>query len=560
MEIAVIKRHLILGLFFIFLSACSDNDVDETENQTPAAFEVTVNNITETSAEITWSPSIDPEGSTVFYDVYLNNIKQVDNITDTTYSFEELLENESYSGEVVASDPEGNTISAPFNFETTLNQPPSLFEITITSTNPFYPRIAWTASTDPEEGEIIYNIYLEDLLIEGESIALNQSFESLRGLTEYTGWVEAVDEQGKTTTVSFSFTTDIKIYDDDLLLSDQSMVDAFGNDGYNEIDGNLNIGSLQQNLTDITDLSLLESITSVNGNLSIRNTICTNFNGLENIDITYSYAKLTIEDNDQLINCIGLNGITTAHQVYIADNDMLLSLDGLSSLSSVTNYFWVVYNPSLNSISGLENLSNVPHTLSISNNDSLTSLIGLEGVASCGELSIIDNDSLLNLEGLNNITSSTSAVNITNNNVLQNIDGLENLSQAISLHIADNPLLSNLNGLENLTDLNHTLEISRNNALTTFSGIENINFSDNQADYHALLIWENANITDLDPMVNFAFNRGIINIQSNPQLSDFCGLTTLISGMDDFMNGYNFASNNAYNPSEMHMLNGNCSN
>ncbi|SDI40303.1 fibronectin type III domain-containing protein [Winogradskyella thalassocola] len=560
MEIAVIKKHLFLGFILLFLSTCSDNDVNETENQPPSAFEVSLNDLTNTSAEITWTASIDPEGSTVFYDVYLNNVKQADNITEMTYHFENLPENENFTGEIIASDPEGNTVSAPFNFETALNQPPSLFEITVTSTNPFYSSIEWTESIDPEDRPITYNIYLDNALIEEETTTLNQTFESLKGLTDYSGSVEAVDEQGKTTTVLFSFTTDLKVYDDDLLLSNQSMVENFGNDGYNEINGNLNIGSIGENLTDVSDLSLLETIYSVKGNLSIRHTICTNFSGLQNIDLEYDYAKLTIEDNDQLLNCEGLNSITAANQVYISDNDNLLNLNGLSSLSSVTNYFWVVYNPNLNSLEALENLTFVPQTLSITNNDSLTTLLGLEGVTATGELRIIDNNNLLNLEGLNNLSSSNSSVIITDNNTLQNLNGLSSLQEAISLHVTGNPLITSLNGLENLTDLNHTLEISDNTGLTTLNGIENITFSDNQANYHALIISGNTNITNLDPLQNFTFNRGLINIHFNSLLSDLCGLTTLISEIDDFMNGYNFATNNAYNPSEMHMLNGECSN
>jgi hypothetical protein len=116
-----------------------------------------------------------------------------------------------------------------------------------------------------------------------------------------------------------------------------------------------------------------------------------------------------------------------------------------------------------------------------------------------------------------------------------------------------------LSGLENLTNINHTLTIARNQGLLTLEGIENIVFSNNSANYHSLTIWENINITNLNPLSNFSYNRGKINIDFNSKLTDLCGLTKIISEINDFINDYNFASNNAYNPSEIDILNGNCS-
>jgi hypothetical protein len=559
MEIAATKKYLNIFLLLLILSNCSDTNIDESENQPPSSFEVTVNSVSETLASITWEESVDPEGSTVFYDVFLNSNKLSDNITELNYTFEDLLEDTSYSGEIIASDPEGNTVSSLFTFTTTENQPPSPFNITVTNTDSFFSRIEWTESVDPEGTTITYNIYLdEELLVEGTN-SLNNVFPELKGLTSYSGKVEAVDNTGKITTRVFSFTTQIKIYDDDLLLDNQPSVETFGEGGYNQIDGSLRIGSLNINLTDVVDLSPLASISTVNGDISIRNTICTNFIGLENINITNEYAKLTIENNDELLNLNGLNSISQVHEVYIADNDALLNLNGLSSLNSVTNYLWIVFNPNLNSISGIQNLNSVSNTLDISNNDSLSTLGGLENITSVGQLSIIDNDILETLNGLNNLSSCTSSLNIADNDSLQNLSHLTGLTYSASLRITDNPLLNNLTGLENLTNVNHTLEIARNSGLTELNGIQNIVFSDNQANYHALIIWENINITNLNPLSNYTFNRGLIRVNFNTQLTDLCGLTTLITEIDDFINDYNFASNNGYNPSEADILNGNCS-
>jgi hypothetical protein len=562
MEIVATKNN-ITPIFSVFLfiilafASCNDTTENEVDNLSPSTFEITVNSTTNDSASISWEKSLDPEGSIVFYDIYLNSIKIIDNITELSYSFENLSENQSYSGEIIASDPEGNIVSVPFLFETTENQPPSLFSITVTNTDPFYSRIEWTESIDPEGGEINYQVYVDDVLLFEGLNSLNYIFPELKGLQNYAGRIEAIDIGGKKTKVEYSFTTTIKIYDDDLLLSNQSLVESFGNKGYNQVDGNLNIGSLQSNLTDVNDLSLLKSINSVNGNLSIRNTICTSFNGLQNMDIIHQYSKLTIENNDELLNCNGLNNISKVHEINIVDNHALLNLDGFTSLSTVTNYLWIVFNPALNSIAGIQNLNNV-NTFDIGNNDSLLTLIGLENITTVGEFTITNNDSLENLNGLDNLTSCSS-LNISDNYKLQNLNNLSNLNYSGSLYITDNPLLINLSGLENLTNINHTLTIARNQGLLTLKGIENIVFSNNSANYHSLTIWENINITNLTPLSNFSFNRGKINIDFNSKLTDLCGLTKIISEINNFINDNNFASNNAYNPSEKDILNGNCS-
>ena len=554
-----IKIAILFTFIVLILFNCSNTNENEIENLAPSIFEITVNSVKDNAASISWNKSIDPEGNIVFYDVYLNSIKIIDNITELSFDFKNLNENEVYSGEIVASDPQGNTISVPFTFETSLNQPPSLFTITINSANPFYSNIEWTKSVDPEGEIVTYNIYENDVLLEEGTNSLNHYFSELKGLYDYNGRVEAIDVGGKKTVVEYSFTTTIKVYDDDLSLENQSSVEVFGKKGYNEINGNLNIGSVYyNNLTDVRDLSLLESIISVKKNISIKNTICKDFKGLENISLSYDSAKLTIENNNELLSCNGLNSITKTHEIYIANNEALLNLEGLMSLHSVTNHIWITSNSALNSLTGIKNLRNIK-TFNINNNISLLNLIGLENIIkTTGEFVISSNDKLENLKGLNNLTSSASLI-ISKNDNLKSLSDLSNLNYAGSLSINENPILLNLKGLESLTNVNHTLSISKNEGLLTLQGIENIVFSHNSANYHSLTIWKNKKIVNLDPLKDYTFNRGKINIDFNSSLTDLCGLTTLISEINHFMNNHNFASNNGYNPSEIDILNGNCS-
>lgn len=554
---ALIKRSAFVVVFLILVQSCSDND-SGNENSSPSIFQVQILDVSFNEVTIEWEESTDPEGSTVFYDIFLESVKLEDNVTQLNYTFENLLEGVQYSGEIVASDPEGNTTSAEFSFDTSINQPPSNFTIWAATNDPFSTRIEWEESTDPEGGSIVYNFYLDDVLLSENINQLYYYLPELKGLTSYSIKIEAIDQEGKITEEHYSFTSNMKIYDGNLTLDNQTLVDDFGNAGYNGIDGNLTIGSNGGNLTNISNLSLLESISFVNGDLKLRNTECVNFFGLQNVEITSNYAVFEIYNNDLLLSLNGLNGIQSVDGVDISSNDLLTNLNGLENLTTITNYLFVSNNSSLNSLSGLQNLNLVYLHLSIGNNDNLTSLEGLEQITSSGRVGISNNDALLTLQGLHNLTSCSS-VTLEDNNSLNTLVGLSSLGSLDKLSIRNCPSLVDLNGLQNLTEVNRNISIHDNVGLLTLDGIENVVFTDNSVNLHEIVIWGNINITDLDPLQNYTFNRGEINIIANTSLTDLCGLTTLITNIDDFINDYNFAVGNAYNPSETDILSGNCS-
>ncbi|WP_299247249.1 hypothetical protein [uncultured Aquimarina sp.] len=552
MEI-VNSRVFFLVLTIILFISCSEGDNDIT-NQQPSGFETVVSEIKATSALLKWNESIDPQGSTVFYDVFLESVKVIDNTTDLTFAFNDLEENTSYTGEVVASDPEGNTVSESFAFETSLNQPPTGFSVSVNYVDPFYTRIEWNASVDPEGESIRYEVYLQNELIGETPDDLYYILPELKGLTFYSGKVIAFDESGKSEESQFSFSTGLKVYSDNPDLDTQDKINDFGSKGYNVIEDNLTIGS-NNFLTNVIDLTPLKDIQSISGDLLIKNTLCTNLIGLENLKSSYQYTNLTIESNDQLINLDGLEGFSSLHEVYIVDNEKLTHIEGLSKLSSISNYISIILNPSLNSIQGLRNLESVSNRLNISNNDSLIALDGLQNIITTGEIEIIANDNLQTLNGLDNLGFCSSLI-ISENISLSDLTALSNLSTAGSLSITDSPSLISLQGLNNLVQISHTVRIARNSNLETLSGIENIVFPNS---YHELVIWENEKITNLNPLENYTFKKGKVTIYFNSNLTDFCGITKLVTEIEDFINDYNFASNNGYNPQESDILNGNCS-
>ena len=129
-------------------------------------------------------------------------------------------------------------------------------------------------------------------------------------------------------------------------------------------------------------------------------------------------------------------------RLYIADNDALTSLDGLSGITSFEGSLFILDNDALTSLEGLENLSSVIG-VEIFRNAALTSLDGLSGITSVeGRLDIRDNAALTSLGGLSGITSVEGGLLIRDNDALTSLDGLENLTSVIDLDVRENAMLS----------------------------------------------------------------------------------------------------------------------
>ena len=125
------------------------------------------------------------------------------------------------------------------------------------------------------------------------------------------------------------------VFPSSLTLNTQSSVDSWGdyfrNNGYTIMGGNLNI----QNGSDITDLTPLNTLESIQGYFHIyNNTVLTNIDGLENI--TSVGGELYIASNILLENLNGLIGLLSVDgNIIIQINAALTTLDGLGSLTSV---------------------------------------------------------------------------------------------------------------------------------------------------------------------------------------------------------------------------------
>lgn len=558
METAIKHKKILFFILVIISLKCStDSDL---ANQPPRSFEIQVSEISTTSVQLVWSASIDPDNSTVFYDIYLQNEKLADNITELSFDLNDLEEAVIYSGKIIASDPQGNETSIPFNFEISVNQKPTAFTTTVATKNPFRSNLNWTKSYDPEGEVILYNVYLNDSLVDDDINSTTYTLRNLKGLTSYSGYVEAVDSDGKTYKSHFSFLTDIKVYDNSISFENQAQVEAFGKLGYNIIEESLIIGSFNVQLNNISDLSYLSTLREVGSNIYIQNTSCKNLKGLEGITETSIYGELTIKNNNELLTLEGLEGITEMPKIYISGNRNLLNFNGLDNLKTVTNYLSAPYNESLVSIEGLKNLTNIKE-LNITNNDALRTLKGLEKIITMDELHINSNDNLQSLEGLNNL-EYCRAVSISDNAALPNLKGLNKLSSIASLYLSGNSDMTNLTGLDALTQATSSITIQYHKNLETLEGLNNFVFSGGNSFGYSLGIYNNSKLINLDALKNCRFldQNGHFQIRSNSELVDFCGITQLTKDMDTSATSiYQFFRWNKFDPTYSGILNGECS-
>ncbi len=228
---------------------------------------------------------------------------------------------------------------------------------------------------------------------------------------------------------------------DDIYLTSQAEIDAFATAYPNCT--NL-IESLNIDGNDITNLNGLSQIQDVAGGIYIHDTNIQDFSGFENIQNLSS--SLLISINYSLTSFNGLNNLETIRgQFAVGLNNGLVNFSGLNSLISVGNGsdlgFLIADNDNLVSFEGLENLNEIYGKLDLNNNESLLNLTGLEDLNFIfGYISIRENLSLQSFEGLNNLNYCREYLEINENEALTSISALSNLdsSEIIGVFIENN--------------------------------------------------------------------------------------------------------------------------
>jgi len=197
----------------------ADQPPTEPDNPTPS----TDAENQETTLNLTWNPSTDPEGGTVYYDLYFgtqeNPPLSVSNLTTTQSQRTGLSNDTKYYWKVVAKDEQSNSTSGQvWNFRTKAseNNPPSQPEnpspVSGSTNWDTSLTLSWDASTDPDSDPISYQVYLDkntNPTTLKDTISSNSfSISSLSYSTKYYWKIVATDDQGGATESSiWNFTT-----------------------------------------------------------------------------------------------------------------------------------------------------------------------------------------------------------------------------------------------------------------------------------------------------------------------------------------------------------------
>ena len=118
-----IKIFLFFSIGFLFSCSNDDDKLDikddvTKENLAPRNFEITIKDVTHSSAKIIWNAAIDPDNDPVKYDIYLENVKIFSDINNLEVEFQNLEELKNYSGYIIAKDSHGNETREYFKFIT----------------------------------------------------------------------------------------------------------------------------------------------------------------------------------------------------------------------------------------------------------------------------------------------------------------------------------------------------------------------------------------------------------------------------------------------------------
>ena len=490
-------KKIVYLIIAIITFGCSNSEDSSDNNGLPSDFEVSIESIVSDSAEISWSESFDPEGEQIKYAVHFENNQVANNLTNRNYSFPNLNPETDYSGSVTAFDPEGGTKSIDFMFSTSENLPPSEFEITSVEPLNITTNISWQESIDPEGGLVTYDLYINNQLVETGLSNLFYTIQNLSVATIYQAKIVAVDEAGKTTVVDFEFETQDGIYQGDLNLNTQASVNQFGALGYVEINGNLEMSGYV-GFADVYDLSPINSIKIVRGYFDI------NFVGTLS-----SLAGLGIEH--------------VGYSFRIRQNDGLVNLEGLESLTEVLGSFEVEQNSNLQTISGIDNLTTIGTYLQIYNNINLMSVTGFDSLNDVDTLYFSANWNLTEINAFNNVTVIVDDLNLTDNTSLSTLNGLNNVTSIGRIFI-ENSALTNLNTLSSLQVITVELNIQGNSMLENILGLISLE----EITYLGINMYNNDIITNVDGLDNLAQVGGTIDIINNPSLVDFCALENII--------------------------------
>lgn len=180
------KKILLPALFFILiaLQSCVKNEVI-IPNLRPSDFTIETEAFLE-EISLAWSESTDPEKTKITYEIKVNSILVATDSVASTYLFENLIPDTEYLISVTAVDGDGIRTLASEKVRTDVAPTPAAFDAGQSGKTPHSITISWDESTISDNSEVVYDLYLDDVLVASDNTDLEFTFEDLEALDTYT--------------------------------------------------------------------------------------------------------------------------------------------------------------------------------------------------------------------------------------------------------------------------------------------------------------------------------------------------------------------------------------
>ncbi|NJN50041.1 MAG: hypothetical protein HC798_01775 [Polaribacter sp.] len=231
-------------------------------------------------------------------------------------------------------------------------------------------------------------------------------------------------------------------------------------------------------LNEITDLSVLNFLESIDGSLeiSIDTEIISGFDNLKIIT-----GDLRIVNNNKLIAINGFENLKIAKTIDIAYNPFLIEIDAFHNLETINDEITITFLDNLKTIRGFENLKSIKIDFNISDNPVLESIPNFTNLQYINDDFFIENNLLLKeIVGFENLIAVGGEF-LIKNNPIQKIDGFQEILEIGRLSfdidyftIDNNPNLSNVTGFFKLNYVNGNVDVTNNTQLSNCNWLCNL--------------------------------------------------------------------------------------
>ncbi|MDC8006095.1 fibronectin type III domain-containing protein [Aureisphaera galaxeae] len=429
-------KRLINLFALLLLVSCSSDDGNNVEDNAPLSLTVTVSNVTDHEATLTWTVS----GNTnaVTYRVVLDNQTIVDGYNDTSYTLTGLDETTSFSGSVFAFEQGAEQAFQEFNFTTLLD---TTFEGDLSLTT---------------QNEIDNFIYTS---VSGELILWGNEINSLSGLA-------SLKEVGHLT-IQFTELNTLKGLENlDRFSNGTGRIHLEENQNLNNVNSLSNISSYIGTLI-LKDLPSLMNLTGLNiaenGNLTIRNCLVSDLSVFQNVS---KINNLIISEGTPNINDFeDFQSLEEIDLLWIRERVNKISLSALANVS-IKEDLWLEFLPGLQSLDGIQGTTNLSNRLILRELPNVSHLNGLNNLQAVGSVLQDGPFGALYIDEL----------------PITDLTGLENLEQTSYIQIYDCDNLTSLDGTQLISAKpeGFRLKIKRNSNLTNYCGFRdlanNVNF------------------------------------------------------------------------------------